>query len=242
MRVALLAVLLSGCTCLDEAERALDESVWQYAGDASQAGPGLGPFEKLPPLPAAARGRARYVEVKAPGNWVRLEPGSFTMGSPEEEPGRLRWEIAHEVTLSRPFLIQITEVTQQHFVEVTRRKVASFRHCGPHCPMETVSWHEAMAFCAWITARLRQAGTLPDGTVVRLPTEWEWERAARGTDGRAFPWRGRYEAGRANIDETWDLLGEESVEPHYLGRTSAVGIYPHGEAPYGALDMSGNVW
>jgi formylglycine-generating enzyme required for sulfatase activity len=101
-------------------------------------------------------------------------------------------------------------------------------------PRETVSWFEAMAFCAWLTERLGLADT---GRAIRLPTEWEWERAARGTDGRAYPWGSDYEAGRANIDETWLDAG-----PHHLDRTSPVGIYPRGASPEGVLDLCGNVW
>jgi formylglycine-generating enzyme required for sulfatase activity len=101
----------------------------------------------------------------------------------------------------------------------------------PNHPMETVNWSEAMAFCGWLSHRL--------GYEVRLPTEWEWERAARGTDGREFPWGAEYKPGCANIDET-SWFGK--VGPHYLRRTSPVGIYPQGASPEGVLDLSGNVW
>lgn len=99
---------------------------------------------------------------------------------------------------------------------------------GNH-PRENVNWWQAMAFCAWLGHKL--------GRDVRLPTEWQWERAARGTGGRVYPWGGEYLAGRANIDETW-----EEVVRYGLGRTTAVGIYPKGGTPEGVLDLSGNVW
>jgi len=96
-------------------------------------------------------------------------------------------------------------------------------------PRETVSWYEAMAFCAWLGPKLKLD--------VRLPTEWQWERAARRRDGREFPWGNEYLPGYANIDETYQEAG-----PHSLGRTSAVGIYPQGASPEGVHDLAGNVW
>jgi hypothetical protein len=99
----------------------------------------------------------------------------------------------------------------------------------PNHPRTDVSWFEAVAFCAWLAERLKLA--------VRLPTEQEWERAARGFDGRQFPWGNEYLPGYANIDETFDGVG-----PHYLGRTSAAGIFPEGASPEGLLDLAGNVW
>ena len=103
-------------------------------------------------------------------------------------------------------------------------------------PRETVSWYEATAFGRWLDARLRERGALTDGSQVRLPTEQEWEKAARGTDGREHPW-GDFKSGHANIDETYGNAG-----PYYLQQTSAVGVYPLGASPSGAIDMAGNVW
>jgi formylglycine-generating enzyme required for sulfatase activity len=100
---------------------------------------------------------------------------------------------------------------------------------GNH-PRETVSWYEAMAFCAWLGYRLKLD--------VRLPTEWQWERAARGRYGREFPWGKEYVAGYANINETYQKAG-----PHSLARTSPVGIYPQGGSlDEKVLDLAGNVW
>jgi len=107
----------------------------------------------------------------------------------------------------------------------------------PNHPRETVSWYEAVAYTRWLTAKLHEHGRLPEAMTVRLPTEQEWEKAARGDDGREFPWGDGFQSGRANIDETYLNAG-----PFYLRQTTAVGIYPKDTLPFGLLDMAGNVW
>ncbi|MBI3958286.1 MAG: SUMF1/EgtB/PvdO family nonheme iron enzyme [Chloroflexi bacterium] len=110
-------------------------------------------------------------------------------------------------------------------------------------PQDTVSWYQAIAFCRWLTEQTRQnpsllPADLPAGLWrISLPTEWQWEKTARGYDGRKYPWGPRYLSGYANVDET-----EKQDGPHYLQSSSAVGLYPQGASPYGLLDMSGNVW
>jgi hypothetical protein len=74
-------------------------------------------------------------------------------------------------------------------------------------PRETVSWFDAMVFCAWLESRLRARGELAAGWSIRLPTEQEWEKAARGTDGRKYPWGNEYVSCRANINETFGNAG-----------------------------------
>jgi len=93
---------------------------------------------------------------------------------------------------------------------------------NPNRPVVGVSWYEALAFANWLTTQLEMS--------VRLPTEAEWEKAARGNDGRIYPWGDAWDPERANTQETG------------IGQTSPVGIYPAGASPYGCLDMSGNVW
>ena len=90
-----------------------------------------------------------------------------------------------------------------------------------------------MAFCRWVSAQT--------GDEIRLPTEQEWEKAARGTEGHEYPWGDGYTTGSANIDETDRFNFGEKVGEYSLQETSAVGLYPHSKSPYQALDMSGNV-
>lgn len=91
----------------------------------------------------------------------------------------------------------------------------------PTAPRETVSWYEAMAYCCWLSAKLNQR--------VTLPTEQQWERAARGVTGRQYAW---------GDDWMSDLTNAE----YRLQRTTVVGMYPNGATPEGVQDMTGNVW
>jgi formylglycine-generating enzyme required for sulfatase activity len=122
----------------------------------------------------------------------------------------------------------------------------------PNHPVVNVSWYEAHAFTRWLTRRFQVSGfellvydpktrqTHKDDNLksqivnrkleIRLPSEAEWEKAARSTDGRKYPWGEKITPDHANYDETG------------IGATSAVGCFPKGESPYGLLDMSGNVW
>ena len=109
-------------------------------------------------------------------------------------------------------------------------------------PVVNVSWFEAQAYCAWLRLRIERAGHLqlwqPDGIVrrrlslseVRLPTEVEWERCARGGDGRSYSWG-------SSVD---DAVGVERRVAH--SRTTAVGLFVDEDAPYGVHDLCGNVW
>jgi formylglycine-generating enzyme required for sulfatase activity len=89
-------------------------------------------------------------------------------------------------------------------------------------PVTYVSWYDAIAYAAWL-AKLT-------GQLWRLPTEAEWEKAARGTDGRMYPWGNTFDTSRANTAES------------ALHGTTPVGSYPTGASPYGAQEMAGNVF
>ena len=110
----------------------------------------------------------------------KITSGTFTMGSSVAELYRDDGETAHEVTLSRDFYLQATEVTQGQWAAVMGENPSHFNECGNDCPVEKVSYEDAMAFIG----RLNRQST--NGTVYRLPTEAEWEYAARAGTGTAF--------------------------------------------------------
>ena len=107
-----------------------------------------------------------------------------------------------------------------------------------------MSLYDAIAFCRWLTAKAKSTPSLLPSKLqgrnnwhITLPTEWQWEKAARGFDGRRYPWGQEYISGYANIDERGINDG-----PHYLQETSAVGMYPQNRSPFGVVDLSGNIW
>ena len=187
----------------------------------------------------------------APEGMVYVSTGAFTMGSPPGE-GHYDEEPAHRVCLSG-FYIDRHEVTNAQFHEFTEatgyvteaEKDASlaedrtWRHPDglgsnagdiPNHPVVCVTWNDANAYATW-------AGK-------RLPTEAEWEKAARGTDGRRYPW------GNANPTSTLANIADKSVELRWSDASlddnyktaSPVGSFPNGKSVYGTEDMGGNAW
>jgi len=161
---------------------------------------------KLVPIPA---GRFTMGDTTQPTQ-------AFTMGGNGNGP-------PHEVTISRPFFLGTTDVTQAQWTAVMGANPSHFK--GELLPVESVTWEEAMAFCQKLTERERAAGRLPDGYVLSLPTEAQWEYACRAGTTGLF-------AGDHDATAWW---GKNSG-----GTTHPVGIkQPNG---WGLYDMNGNVW
>jgi formylglycine-generating enzyme required for sulfatase activity len=188
--------------------------------------------------------------------FVEVPDGSFLMGTREEDiPALLEryggerdyyeWEAPqHEVKLPTYYVARypVTVAQFRAFVHTSEYQAQGpwERYSGrDNHPVVVVSWYDAQAYCAWLTEQLRAWEGTPEPLArllrqedwqVRLPTEPEWEKAARGTDGRVFPWGDEPDPNRANYDDTG------------IGGTSAVGCFPGGASPYEVEELSGDVW
>lgn len=196
---------------------------------------GMGPEAWAERRRAAARalsqvGTASYWSLPfGEPEWVRIPSGEFWLDS---ESGQ--WEDekpVHRCHLEA-FAIARTPITNaqyQIFVQATEHKVPTNWVDGRppknkvNHPVGTVTWHDALAYCNWL-------GQVT-GRTITLPSEAQWEKAARGAEDKlVYPWGDQFEATLCNC---WELELED---------TTPVGIFPAGASPYGVLDMSGNVW
>ena len=189
---------------------------------------------------------------------VTIPAGPFLMGTPESELNELeklgvkrkyleREVPQHEVTLEEYAIARypITNAEFERFIEDggytqrdywtdagwQRKEKDSWtqprlwddeKWNTPSQPVVGVSWYEAVAYCRWLSEK--------SGKTYRLPTEAEWEKAARGTDGRRYPWGDGWDASLCNNKESGP------------GQTTPVGEYPEGESPYGVEELVGQVW
>jgi formylglycine-generating enzyme required for sulfatase activity len=182
--------------------------------------------------------------------WATVEAGPFLMGSNKSQD---RYAVDNEgpqfvcTLIDRPYRISRYPITvaqynafqlaggyeQSHYwtaagwqwrqeYRITGPNGYAGAFTAPNHPQVGVSWYEAVAFCAWLSEQL--------GHLVRLPTEAEWERAARHTDGRLYPWGDVFTPSCCNLNDSG------------IGSTTAVGSFPAGNAACGAADLAGNVW
>ncbi len=188
--------------------------------------------------------------------WCEVPAGPFVMGSTDEDGLAYRDEKPqHEYDIEQPYAISRYPVTNAQFAAFVQaggyavprywteagwswpedKNIAGPEEHGTpynlsNHPVVGVSWYEAVAFCRWLMEELRMEGRLDESQKVTLPTEPQWEKAARGVDGRIYPWGPEPDPERANYDDTG------------IGSPSAVGCFPGGVSLYGVEDLSGNVW
>jgi|GEM_PF-2622599 len=174
-----------------------------------------------------------------PDYWVSIEEGEFYRGSVQGAEGAKDNEIDGSPHKLAPFEITrypTTNADYQRFAQATGQSIPNhwsggeFPHGLANHPVVNVNWNDAHAYIHWLNSR-------QDGYRYKLPSEAQWERAARGKaliggkdNRRRYPWGDVFDAHKCNVQETG------------LGRTCAVGCFPHGASPDGVLDMAGNVW
>jgi len=175
--------------------------------------------------------------------FVYITPGKFMMGSPPDEPGRHKDEKHHQVTLTKGFYMQTTEVTQGQWKAVMGSNPSYFKNCGDDCPVESVSWYEAREFIVRLNQR-------EGGVIYRLPTEAEWEYAARAGSSTAFTNGGITEIKcgyDANLDVMGWYCGNSGVSYNGcvdLKQVGCAGTHPVAQKrpnAWGLYDIHGNV-
>jgi formylglycine-generating enzyme required for sulfatase activity len=189
---------------------------------------------QMPPEDFYDRLRQALIAVR-----LRLEPemvlipaGEFLMGSDLRVDAHARDREQPQHTLYLPnFYLAKTPITNAQygaFVQATFRKPPEHWPDGKvpegrgNHPIVFVSWHDAVSYCRWLSE--------VTGESFRLPSEAEWEKGARGTDGRIYPWGNQWDRERCNSYEGG------------IGDTTPAGSYPQGASPYGVLDVAGNAW
>ena len=242
------------------AERLDDESWGQSLEQGDSADPLLAVATKSEP-PTEGRGGAGLDRAAREREWrsplgmefVWIPAGQFVMGSPEGEEGRYGDEVQHEVRISRGYWLGKYEVTQGEWEAVMGGNSSTFKECGPGCPVETVSWDDVQEFIRRLNKRDSASGYR-----YRLPTEAEWEYAARAGSAAATPggdlrilgannapvldgqaWYGgnsgvSYGGGYACSGWEEKQYESERCGTHPVGQKRANG--------WGLHDMLGNVW
>ncbi|HEV7671466.1 MAG TPA: SUMF1/EgtB/PvdO family nonheme iron enzyme [Thermoanaerobaculia bacterium] len=183
----------------------------------------------------AALGDSRSEVMTVDGlEFLKVKAGRFFMGSNEKDAQASENERPqHEVDLPE-FRVARYPVTVAQYREYLRARglgdETESLDGDANAPAVGVNWYQAIAFCDWLTLRWHQSGRLESGWRVGLPSEAEWEKAARGHDARLYPWGTEVETERANFVATG------------IGSASTVGCFPDGASPFACEEMSGNVW
>ena len=212
-----------------------------------------------PPSPTPSPPAPPPAPPPDPAKWVRINPGTFEMGSRASELFRIEDETPHEVTLTRGYWLKVTEVTQGEWTALIGSNPSVHKACGASCPVENVTWYDAVAYCNALSKnegleRCYVAGdkeydassavakitpswpkTL-DCVGYRLPTEAEWEYAARAGTTTAY-YTGANTQIHCDMDANLDKAG------WYCGNDGGTAHPVKQKAPnaWGLYDMLGNV-
>lgn len=219
--VALIAVLVLGVAGWFVMRSMRNKSQAQATGVS-------GATAALPPNPVATPAATAPPSgpPAPPPGMVYIPGGDFQLGRNDGDDIDTP---AHPASV-KAFFIDQTEVTNEQyklFVDATNHtpppywKGKSFPEGQDRMPVTEVTWEDATEYARWANKR--------------LPTEEEWEFAARGTDGRLYPWGTEFQAGVAN-------LRDAAADPKSIANVSQAGSYPQGNSPFGIQDMIGNVW
>lgn len=188
---------------------------------------------KLSPMENVYKNSAGYGEAYYRDGivMVYIPPGEFTMGSND---GDYDERPSHAVYLDGYWIgkYEVTFDQYDRYCEETKKKKPDDNGWGRgKRPVINVSWDDANAYCDWLSEKT--------GLRFKLPTEAQWEKAARGTDGHKYPWGNHdpYYSGKYYANH---YTGKDEVDGYIY--TAPVGSYPHGASSYGLLDMAGNVW
>ncbi len=183
--------------------------------------------------------QATKINPKDGAEMVLIPAGEFLMGTSEEQVAALlkadpilpSWIFTSETPQHKVYLdayhmykTEVTVAQYRKFCTATNRKMPTepnWKWQDTH-PIVNVNWSDAKAYADW-------AG-------VALPTEAQWEKAARGTDGRIYPWGNDWDSAKCAVN--WSNSGAKNKTEG----THSVGSFPMGASPYGAMDMAGNAW
>jgi formylglycine-generating enzyme required for sulfatase activity len=226
----LLPLCAAGLVCF-VAATLLGYGGWHFFGTRERAEPGRRAQVTQTTLSATALPPEVKQVRLAPAGEVFIPGGEVSLGGDtKENPARREF--------LKSYAIAETEVTNEQyreFVKATGHRPPAgwvdgeFPPGAAHEPVTGVVWQDAADYCNWLSAQV--------GAKVRLPTEAEWELAAKGKDGFRYPWGNDWNERAADTTEKKSPTG-----PGKQGRVRAVKSFPENRSPFGAYDMAGNVW
>jgi formylglycine-generating enzyme required for sulfatase activity len=193
-------------------------------------GKGDAPLAHTPGTAQQPHGASRRARQPFEPEMILIPAGEFLMGSDARQDASAYDQEQPQHLLYLPdYYLAKTAVTNVQYYEVFAKATGYHqpeqwtlpRGKEDH-PVVHVSWSDALTYCRWLSRMT--------GKAYGLPGEAEWEKGARGTDGRVYPWGNQWDATYCNSGESGK------------GETTPVGTYPQGASPYGLLDMAGNVW